>query len=68
MFSIIYQGPHGDTVHSDNPKLDAYKQASYVANILRRNYSITSHDDGSYTVSGDGLQPITFERSNHVQP
>lgn len=63
MFSIIYQGPRGDTVESDNPKLSAYKQVAYVVNVLGRRYSITS-EDGSYTVSGDGLQPITFERGN----
>src|SRR5262249_27597834 len=61
MFQIIYQGPHGDTVESGNPKLDAYKQAAYIVR-MGRTYTITSHDDGSYTVTGDGLQPITFER------
>ena len=30
MFAIIYQGPHGDTVDCDDPKLDAYKQAAYI--------------------------------------
>jgi hypothetical protein len=64
MFAIIYQGPHGDTVESDDPRLAAYKQAAYIRLRLGRNYQLTAHDDGSYTVSGDGLQPITFCRSN----
>ena len=67
MFSVIYQGPHGDTVDADDPRLAAYKQAAYVRNVLDRNYSLTVHVDGSYTVSGDGLQPITFRKgSNHA--
>jgi hypothetical protein len=59
MFAIIHQGPHGDTVDSDHPKLDAYKQAAYIRR-MGRNYQLTAHDDGSYTVAGDGLEPITF--------
>jgi hypothetical protein len=60
-FSVIYKGIHGDTVSSENPKLDAYKQAAYIQNYLGRVYQITSNLDGSYTVTGDGLNPVTFE-------
>jgi hypothetical protein len=59
MFQIIYQGPHGDTVDSDNPRLSAYKQMAYLLRIGRR-YSLTCHEDGAYTVAGDGCEPITF--------
>jgi len=59
MFAIIYQGPHGDTVTADDPRLAAYKQAAYILRQGRR-YSLTAHADGSYTVAGDGLEPITF--------
>lgn len=61
MFQVIYAGKHGPSVQSDNPKLDAYKQAAQIQNVLRRNYSLTCHEDGAYTVAGDGLEPITFE-------
>jgi len=59
MFAIIYQGPHGDTVESNHPKLDAYKQAAVIVRMGRQ-YVLTCHDDGSYTVAGDGLENITF--------
>jgi hypothetical protein len=37
-----------------------------VRTVEGRNYSLTVHVDGSYTVSGDGLQPITFSKgTNH---
>jgi hypothetical protein len=61
MFSILYAGKHGPSVESDNPKIDAYKQASYIQNILGSPYSLTSHDDGCFTVVGGGAAPITFE-------
>ena len=60
MFQVPYDGPHGPTVESDNPKIDAYKQAAHIQNVLGRRYSLTSHEDGHYTVAGDGLEPITF--------
>lgn len=60
-FREQYAGKHGPTVESDNPKLDAYKQAAYIQNSLGRRYSLTSHADGSYTVAGDGIDSITFE-------
>lgn len=61
MFRAIFQGAHGPTVAAANPKLDAYKQAAYVQNVLGRRYSLTCHADGAYTVAGDGLEPLTFE-------
>ena len=35
MFKLIYHGSHGDTVDSDNPKLDAYKQAAYFRLVVQ---------------------------------
>jgi hypothetical protein len=61
MFQVIFTGPHGPTVNSDNPKIDAYKQAAMIQNTLGRRYSLTAHEDGAYTVAGDGLEPITFQ-------
>lgn len=60
MFNVIYQGPHGQTVASDDPKLDAYKQMAYLQKC-GTGYRLTAQADGSYTVAGDGLEPITFE-------
>ncbi len=60
MFRAIFQGEHGPTVAAANPKLDAYKQAAYVQNVLGRRYRLTCHADGAYTVAGDGLNPLTF--------
>jgi hypothetical protein len=62
MFSIIYQGPHGDTVSAADPRLTAYKQAAYIRRLLGRNFTLTVRADGCYTVAGDGLAPITFEK------
>jgi hypothetical protein len=61
MFRIIYAGKHGPSVTSDRPKIDAYKQLHYIQNILRLRYTLTCHEDGAYTVAGDGLEPLTFE-------
>ena len=60
MFHVIERGPHGDTVTVANPKLEAYKQAAYVQNVLGRRYSLTCRPDGTYTVQGDGLAALTF--------
>ena len=60
-FRLQYKGAHGDTVGSDNPKVDAYKQMSLIARLGRR-YRLTVHADGAYTVAGDGLAEITFEQ------
>jgi hypothetical protein len=59
MFAVIYKGPHGPTVDSDYPKLDAYRQAAMIVR-MGHGYSMTCHADGSYTVAGDGLESITF--------
>lgn len=59
-FNAIYAGPHGDTVTVDDPKKEAYVQCAYIRNILRLSYSLTGNDDGTYTVTGDGLESITF--------
>lgn len=60
-FQVIEQGPHGDTVTVANPKLEAYKQAAYVQNVLGRRYGLTCRPDGTYTVQGDGLAALTFQ-------
>jgi hypothetical protein len=59
-FSVTQPGPHGDTIHSHTPKLDALKQAAYIQNMLGRRYSLTDHGDGAITVQGDGLAALTF--------
>lgn len=59
-FRVVYQTKHGDTVQSDDPKLDAYKQAHHLKNILGRKYELIAHEDGSYTVKSPGLASITF--------
>jgi len=60
-FSAIYQTPRGDTVAVDDPRREAYKQAAYIVNVLGRRYSMTAHEDGAFTVQGDGLASLTFE-------
>jgi len=61
MFRAIEQGPYGDTVSVANPKLEAYKQAAYVQNVLGRRYRLTCRQDETYTVEGDGLAALTFQ-------
>lgn len=63
-FAAIYTGPHGDTVSVTDPKKEAYVQCAYYRNVLRVGYQLTCHDDWSYTVAGDELEPITFEKGN----
>jgi len=57
---VIHQCENGNTVTSDTPKLDAYKQAAYIQNVLCRRYSLIAHADGSFVLVGDGLAAITF--------
>ena len=60
-FSAIYQTRRGDTVAADDPRREAYKQAAYIVNVLGRRYTMTAHEDGAFTVQGDGLASLTFE-------
>ena len=60
-FSVIYQTSRGDTVAAEDPRREAYKQAAYIVNVLGRRYSMTAHEDGAFTVQGDGLASLTFE-------
>ena len=55
----LYQGQHGDTVAVADPRLAAYKQCADVCRKLCRRYLLTVHQDGCYTVAGEGLEPIT---------
>lgn len=48
MFKLIYQSKYGDTVESNNPKLDAYKQMHY--NKMCGYDSVLIVRDGCYTV------------------
>jgi hypothetical protein len=59
MFTEIEDGPHGQTVRTDNPKIDAYK---FLAHWVRdgRHYQLVVNEDGSYTCNVDGVQPMTF--------
>jgi hypothetical protein len=64
MFKVIYQGKYGDTVESDNPKLDAYKHMAYLHMIGIRSGLIIR--DGRYTVQAESitgmkLSDMTFE-------
>jgi hypothetical protein len=59
-FRVVYQGKHGPSVVSDNPKLDAYKEMAFHK-LQGRTYSTTFHADGAVTVAVDGLEPLTFE-------
>lgn len=60
-FAAIYRTKHGDTVSAEDPRREAYKQAAYIRNVLGQCYNITAHEDGAYTVTGDGLASLTFE-------
>jgi len=60
-FAAVYQTDRGNTVEATDPRREAYKQASYILNVLGRRYSMTAHPDGAFTVQGDGLASLTFE-------
>ena len=60
-FAEVYRTKRGDTMEARDPKREAYKQAGYVLNVLRRRYTMTAHPDGAFTVQGDGLASLTFE-------
>ena len=60
-FAAMYQTTRGDTVSCADPRLEAYKQAGYIRNVLNRRHTLIAHEDGAYTVAGDGLAPLTFE-------
>lgn len=64
MFRIIYQGKYGNTVSSEDPKLDAYKYMARLQMIGIRTGLIIR--DGLYTVQGETitqskLADLTFE-------
>ena len=60
-FAAIYQTKYGNTVTAEDPRREAYKQAAYILNVLGRRYSMTAHEDGAFTVTGDGLAGLTLE-------
>ena len=67
MFKLIYQGRYGDTVASDNPKLDAYKHMAYLHVLGVRTGLIVR--DGCYTVQGETIARVktadlTFESTD----
>ena len=68
-FSAIYQTSHGDTIESDNPRLDAFKQSAYL-NACGHIPQITQNADMSYTVKVQSgkIAPLTFEPSKTPQP
>jgi hypothetical protein len=51
-----------------DPKREAYKQAAYILNVLGRRYSLTAHEDGAYTITGDGLASLTFAPDTFALP
>lgn len=65
MFQVMHDGPHGDTVYSSNPQLAAMKQAAYLRLKCDITCQIIFNDDGTVTVQGTALAPITYERSSN---
>lgn len=59
-FAAIYRSKYGDTVEAIDPRREAYKQAHYILNVLGRHYRLTAHEDGAFTITGDGLASLTF--------
>jgi hypothetical protein len=59
-FQVVNKEGGRNVVYDDDPKMAAYQSAAYIQNVLGRHYSITADADGSYTVAGDGLMPITY--------
>lgn len=62
MFKVIYESKYGNTVESDNPKLESYKHMAYLR-MCGINSSLLIRD-GHYTVqaeqNGRRLADITF--------
>jgi len=61
MFRAVEKGPSGDTVAAADPRLEAYKQAAYLQNVLGRRYRLTVRAGDIFTVEGDGLAALTFQ-------
>jgi hypothetical protein len=63
MFTVIFEGKYGNTVESENPKLDAYKHMAYLR-ICGQNSGLIIRD-GCYTVqsekNGYKLADMTFQ-------
>lgn len=62
-FSIVYDGKHGKSVVSPDPKMDAYKYTAFVTQD-GRGYQLIFHSDGAVTAAVDGLMPLTYEKAN----
>lgn len=62
MFQEMHKGPHGDTLYSEDPTLAAMKQAAYLRFKCNITCQIIWQADGSVTVMGTALAPITFEK------
>jgi len=67
-FAAIYRSKYGDTVEARDPRREAYKQAAYILTVLGRRYSLTAHEDGAYTVTGNGLASLTFAPDTSTLP
>ena len=61
MLRTVEAGPYGDTVTVTNPKVEAYKQAAYIQNMLGRRYRLTVRPGEIFTIEGDGLAVLTFQ-------
>ena len=61
MFQVMHDGPHGDTLYAENPTLAAMKQATYLRLLCNITSQIIWQADGSVTVIGTALAPITYE-------
>ena len=59
MFKVIYKSKYGDTVDSDDPKMESYKYMAYLRICRYESITLTVRE-GHYTVSAPGLMSITY--------
>lgn len=64
-FSNTHKTEHGNTVIVDTPKISAYIHACYLQG-LGVCYDIKYNADGTYTVTGDDLETVTFEAEGEL--
>ncbi len=60
LFAVPFKTEHGDTLHSDNPDGRALAQAQFIRNKLHLKCKVVLNSDGSWTVKGQKLAPITY--------
>lgn len=60
LFAVPIQTKYGDTVYTEHPRSEAYKQLAQWQIMLHLQTSATFHEDGAVTCVASGLAPITF--------